>query len=98
MRVVVITSSDRQEDDGEDGEPACERERVRADEAVLRDRQLTRSEPDHTGDGGDRAADERRFHECVEPAGDEIAGPVPDQIVELVPVELLLEEPYGARH
>ena len=52
MRIVVSQSSisGRQEDDGEDGEPAGERERVGADEPVLRAGELTRAEPDAVRD------------------------------------------------
>ena len=57
-------SSHAHEDDGEDGEPARERERVRADEPVLRAAELTRAEAGAAGDGGDRADDQRLLDEA----------------------------------
>ena len=42
-QLVIVGSSGGEEDDGEDGDAACERERVGADEAVLDARRARRS-------------------------------------------------------
>ena len=53
-----------QEDDGEDGEAARERERVGADEAVLDAAELTEPRPEAARDLADRAGDQRPLDEA----------------------------------
>src|SRR5437879_3906175 len=68
LNCVPSTSAGRHEDDGEDREPARQRERVGAHEAVLRDRELTRAEPERAGNRAHRARDQRTLDERVERA------------------------------
>src|SRR5215213_1643975 len=90
-------SSHREEDDGEDGEPAAERERVRAHEAVLREPEPTRAEAEAACEHVERPGDHRPLERAAEPAGERVRRPVPDPVVELVPVELLHERARGVR-
>src|SRR4051794_9852871 len=94
IRIVTIqlsTSTHRDEDDDEDGQPAGERERVRAEQARLQAAdgaaRLLRLERD----AGSGAEDERPLDPAVPGARGPSGRPVEDGVVELVEPELALE-------
>src|SRR5215212_9072200 len=90
-------SSHREEDDGEDGESAAERERVRAHEPVLREPEPARPEAEAAREDVERPGDHRPLERAAEVARDRVGGVVPDPVVKLVPVELLHERARGVR-
>jgi hypothetical protein len=92
MVVTERVISSREEDDDEDREPDRERQSVGADEAVLGLAELTRAETEPACQLSDRATDQRPLDKPREEVAERDGGPVEDRVVELVPVELVLED------
>src|SRR5262249_7094175 len=92
------SSSRGEEDDGKDGDAARERERVDADEPVLRAADLDRAEVNALAHLLDRACDDGLLDVAAERTRDEVGGAIQGEVVRLVPVELPLEHFPRVRH